>query len=72
MVIAHLVMRLSAEGTPAAHGWDRTLATAACMGPSDSGIASFTCLACTTQFSMSDAHPTWPVCINYPQLGSQL
>ena len=48
----HLVMRLSAEGTPAAQGCDLTFATAACIGPRDSGIASFTCL--TTKYFSSD------------------
>ena len=37
-------MRPSAEGRPAAQGCMRRLATAAWIGPRDSGMASFTCL----------------------------
>ena len=37
-------MRPSAEGRPAAQGCPRTLATAAWIGPRESGMASFTCL----------------------------
>ena len=54
-------MRPSAEGMPDTQGWERSCATAACMGPKDIGMASFTCLSSQGhQKQNGDSHPGIP------------